>query len=331
LKELVLGYESIHVCYNNCVLFRKGYAHLDKCPVCGMSRWKDEERKKIPQKVLRHFPLAPRLKRMFATKEASEQAQWHKLKRQPSENEMVHPADGEAWQDFDRNFPNFADDARNLRLGLATDGFNPFSEKNTKYSMWPVFVVPYNLPPWACTEESNFMMALLIPGPKCPGKDFDVFLEPLVEDLLELWTGVPAYDALTRKMFNIRAAVLWCIYDYPALSTLSGRTTKGYFACIHYDKNPLSYRLRGKIGYFGHYRFLPKGYRLRRNNEFVGLHESNDAPGKFSIEEVRAELEKVKDVRPRKQQECGKRKLADFVGGHVNIWSRMVSLWKLPY
>ena len=99
---------------------------------------------------------------------------------------MSHPADGEAWQDFDREFLDFAKDARNLRLGLATDGFNPFSEKNTKYSMWPVFVVSYNLPPWACMEESNFMMALLIPGPTSPGKDFDIFLEPLVEDLLEL-------------------------------------------------------------------------------------------------------------------------------------------------
>ena len=122
--------------------------------------------------------------------------------------------------------------------------------------MWPIFVVAYNLPPWACTEESNFMMALLIPGPKCPGKDFDVFLEPLGEDLLELWTGVPAYDALTRKMFKLRAAVLWCIHDYPALSTLSGRTTKGYFACTHCDKHPLSYGLRSKIGYFGHFNFL---------------------------------------------------------------------------
>lgn len=75
LKELGLGYESIHV------LFRKGYAKHDNCPVCGLSRWKDPERKKIPQKVLRHFPLAPRLKRMFATKEASENVQWHKLKR----------------------------------------------------------------------------------------------------------------------------------------------------------------------------------------------------------------------------------------------------------
>ena len=61
--------------------------------------------------------------------------------------------------------------------------------------MWPVFVVPYNLPPWSCMEESNFMMVLLIPGPSSPGKDFDVFLKHLVDDLLELWKGVDAIDA----------------------------------------------------------------------------------------------------------------------------------------
>jgi len=56
---------------------------------------------------------------------------------------MSHPADGEAWQDFDRQYPDFAEEARNIRLGLATDGFNPFGNMNTKYSMWPVIVVPY--------------------------------------------------------------------------------------------------------------------------------------------------------------------------------------------
>jgi hypothetical protein len=90
LKELGLGYELIHACCNNCVVFRKRYAHLDKCPVCGLSRWKDEERKKIPQNVLMHFSLAPRLKRLFATKEASLLAQWHDRQRQPSEKEMIH-------------------------------------------------------------------------------------------------------------------------------------------------------------------------------------------------------------------------------------------------
>jgi hypothetical protein len=231
---------------------------------------------------------------LFATKESSKEAHWHKKKWQSSEKEMSHPADGKAWSDFDEEYPDFAKDVRNIRLGLATDGFNPFSEKNSKYSMWLVFVIPYNLPPWACMRESNIMMALLIPGPTCPGKDFDVFLEPLIEDLLDLWMGVLTIDACTDKPFNLRAALLWCIHDYPALSTLSGRTIKGYFACIHCDKHPLSYRLRSKIGYFGHYRFLPKGHRLRRNNEYAGLFESNEAPGKFTTEELLVDLEKSK-------------------------------------
>jgi hypothetical protein len=63
---------------------------------------------------------------------------------------------------------------------------------------------------------------------------------------------------------------------------------------------------------------------LRSNNEFAGLHESNDPPGQFSIEELLAELDKVAHVRP-----GVKRKRSE--GGRVKIWSRMVSLWNLPY
>ena len=77
-------------------------------------------------------------------------------------------------------------------------------------------------------DQSNVMMSLLIPGPDSPGKDFDVFLEPLVEELHELWEGVKTYDVLAEDDFYLKAAVIWCIHDYPALSTLSGRTTRGY-------------------------------------------------------------------------------------------------------
>lgn len=70
---------------------------------------------------------------------------------------------------------------------------------SASYSMWPVFVMPYNLPPWACMDQCNLMMALLIPSPNSPGKDFDLFLEPPVEELLELWKGVSTYDALSEK------------------------------------------------------------------------------------------------------------------------------------
>ncbi|XP_044383493.1 uncharacterized protein [Triticum aestivum] len=252
IRALGLGYDSIHVCPNNYVLFRKQYANHDECPVCGASRWKDSDGKKqIPMKVLRHFPLIPRLQRMYCSKKSSEEVQWHKLKKKPVENEISHPVDGEAWKDFDKKHRDFAEDARNQRIGIGTDGFNPFGKMSASYSMWPVFVMPYNLPPWACMDQCNLMIALLIPGRNSPGKDFDLFLEPLVEELLELWKGVSTYDALSEKKFNLRAVVLWCIHDYPGLSTLSGRVTSGYYACLHCDKDPCSQGIRNKICYIG--------------------------------------------------------------------------------
>jgi hypothetical protein len=162
------------------------------------------------------------LQRIFAAKQTSEETQWHKKVRKPVDNVMSHPADGEAWKDFEKKYPEFADEPRNLRLALATDGFNPFGNMSTQYSMSPVLVTPLNLPPWECVNPANCFMSLLIPGPKCPGKDFDLFLEPLIEELLDLWKGVSTFDACTRKKFDLRAAVLWCIHDFPALSTLSG-------------------------------------------------------------------------------------------------------------
>jgi hypothetical protein len=94
----------------------------------------------------------------------------------PSDELLRHPTDGDAWKKFDMKHPEFATDPRNLMLGLATDGSNPFGSMSNLYSMWPVLVTPYNLPPWACTEQSNCILSLVIPGPTYPGKDFDVFM-----------------------------------------------------------------------------------------------------------------------------------------------------------
>ncbi|TYK24037.1 CACTA en-spm transposon protein [Cucumis melo var. makuwa] len=66
--------------------------------------------------------------------------------------------------------------------------------------MWHVVLLPYNLPPWKCMKETNFFMSLLIPGPRSPGRKIDVYLQPLIEKLKELWTfGVHTYDSLTGK------------------------------------------------------------------------------------------------------------------------------------
>ncbi|XP_028093918.1 uncharacterized protein LOC114294017 [Camellia sinensis] len=74
LRDLGLSYDLIHACINDCVLFWKENATLDKCPTCKTSRYKINcgRGKKIPHKVLRYFPLTPRLKRLYMSRKRAE-------------------------------------------------------------------------------------------------------------------------------------------------------------------------------------------------------------------------------------------------------------------
>ena len=68
------------------------------------------------------------------------------------------------------------------------------------------------------------MMSVLIPGPKQTVNDIDVYLKPLVDDLLLLWKEerVAMWDAHAEDHFNLRALLFVTTNDWPALSNLSG-------------------------------------------------------------------------------------------------------------
>jgi hypothetical protein len=88
LRKLGFGYVSIDACKYDCALFWKDHEGDDHFPVCGFTRWKvnKEGRKKVPHKVLRYFPIIPRLQRLFMSKQWAQYARWHKEKRVPVEN-----------------------------------------------------------------------------------------------------------------------------------------------------------------------------------------------------------------------------------------------------
>ncbi|XP_028125055.1 uncharacterized protein LOC114321997 [Camellia sinensis] len=224
LRALGLGYVSIHACKYDCALFWKENANLENCPICQESRYKSNygKGKKVPHKTLRYFPLTSRLQRLYMSRKTAIDMRWHKEKR-VDDGILRHPADGEAWKDFDRQHPLFSQESRNVRLGLATDGFNSFGNMSNSYSMWPVIVMPYNLPPWKCMKQSFSMLSLLILGPQAPGRDIDVYMRPLIDELKELWEdGVFTYDASTKLSFQMHAAVMWTINDFSAYGNLSG-------------------------------------------------------------------------------------------------------------
>ncbi|XP_010451895.1 PREDICTED: uncharacterized protein LOC104734088 [Camelina sativa] len=190
---------------------------------------------------------------------------WHSTNKS-KDGKLRHHVDSVTWDQMNDKYPLFAAEERNLRLGLSTDGFNPFNMKNSQYSCWPVLLVNYNLPPHLCMKKENIMLTLLIPGPHQPGNSIDVYLEPLIEDLNYLWNkGEPTYDAFSRSVFTLKAMLLWTISDFPAYGNLAGCKVKGKMGCPLCGKHTDSMWLKfgRKHVYMRHRKGLPPAHRYR--------------------------------------------------------------------
>lgn len=224
----------------------------------------------------------------------------------------------------------FSVEPRNLRLGLATDGFNPFRTLSSKYSCWPVMLVMYNLPPWICMRRENIMLTLLIPGPKQPGNDIDVFLQPLIEDLQELWNrGTNVYDAFTNSYFNLKAILMWTINDFPAYGNLAGCTTKGRKACPLCAENTCSLWLTHskKFSYMGHRRFLRPHHPYRTKKKwFDGNNESGGKPRILNGSQIASSL---KDFRNDWGKYGKKKRKKD--NDSVYMWKKRSIFFELSY
>ena len=111
----------------------------------------------------------------------------------------------------------------------------------------------------------------------------DVYLRPLVEELLLLWgdEGVRMWDEYKQENFNLRALLFVTINDWPALSNLSGHSNKGYKACTHYldDTNNIWLTHCKKLVYMGHHRFLPIRHAVQKKGKhFKGQADHRTKP-----------------------------------------------------
>ncbi|KAL6191696.1 hypothetical protein ACLB2K_038086 [Fragaria x ananassa] len=143
-----------------------------------------------------------------------------------------HLANSLAWKDFDSKHSSFSVNIRNVRLGLASNGFNPFRTMTIPHSTWPIILVPYNLPPTLLMKQPYIYLSVLIDGPHGPDDKIDVYLQPLIEELKELWEeGVLTFDTSNNQMFQLYAGLLWTINDFPTYANLSGWSTKEKNMC----------------------------------------------------------------------------------------------------
>ena len=190
--------------------------------------------------------------------------------------------------------PSFAAEPRNVHFALAANGVNPYKQNRSSWSTWPVLLLNYNLPPWFSTKKFFIMLALLIPGKESVTLEvFDVYLEPLVEELLQLWAGIPAYDCIEpagSKVFKLRAMLLWTIHDFPGYGTVGGFSHQGFAACPLWGENlgmEHSTKLC-KCTFGGTRRWLPEDhpYRSERmKDHFNSLMENQLKPRPVTVED----------------------------------------------
>ncbi|KAG5614113.1 hypothetical protein H5410_013937 [Solanum commersonii] len=95
---------KIDACLNDYILFRNDHKDDDFCHTCGASRYiqstevdselvPSKKQHRVSAKTLRHFPLIPRLKRLFMCSKTADSLRWHEEERS-KDRKLRHPADG---------------------------------------------------------------------------------------------------------------------------------------------------------------------------------------------------------------------------------------------
>ncbi|XP_004515196.1 uncharacterized protein [Cicer arietinum] len=357
ITKLGLNYEKIPVCPNNCMLYwsNKEDEERETCKICNTSKSKSKakvgavgvsgdgnDRKKVPAKVLCYFPLKPRLQILFLSSKSAEDMRWHAIDSK-NDGMLWHPRDSGAWKHFDLTHTWFASDPRNVRLALASDGFNSFGMMSTNYSIWPVILIPYNTPPWVCMKHTHIIMSMIIPGKNMSGNDIDVYLQSLVKDLKELCVTprfskrVDTYDSFKKEMFTLHATLIWTVSDFPRLSTLSGWNTYTGLACpmCNIESTPRVLPHSRKWCFMSHRCFLDQRHRFRLNNvRFDGQQDMCGPPKMLHGLQILEQVQNIGVIFGRKpnKERSGKRIHGGRPTQGVNQqWKKKSIFFELPY
>ncbi|EUC56560.1 transposase family Tnp2 protein [Rhizoctonia solani AG-3 Rhs1AP] len=218
----------IECCVNSCMAFTKPFDTLDNCLFCDEDRYrprKDPNAPRTARKFFQYIPIIPRLINMYRHPDTAKQLAYRSTYEHLSH--LVRDIfDGAHYQRLCRS--RVVVDGETLRhkffslptdiaLGLSSDGFGPF--KSRKQSCWPLLAFNYNLNPEIRFRLENLLCLGVIPGPKAP-KDIGTFLSPLIDELEDLARGVPAFDSRHNRPFALRAYLITCFGDMPAVAKL---------------------------------------------------------------------------------------------------------------
>jgi hypothetical protein len=166
--------------------------------------------------------------------------------------------------------------------------------------------------------------------------DLDVYLQPLIDELQELWNvGVHTFNASKKNNFVMRAQLMWTINDFPAYTDLSGWPNKGAKACPYCMQSTRSIWLKHgyKFCFIRHRRYLHMEHLWRLNKRtFDGTKELECAPDMQCGDEILGQLDGMsfRDENAGKKK-WKKRKKAVAANEDNVVWKKKSIFFRLPY
>lgn len=133
--------------------------------------------------------------------------------------------DGKVWQEFQTvDGRPFLCEPNNFALSLGCDWFKPFKHLND--SIGALYLVILNLPREERYKPENMILVGIIPGPKEPKESINMYLYPLIDELLDFWQseGVMLQCNLSQhpSLIKTRVALICVCCDIPAVRKLCG-------------------------------------------------------------------------------------------------------------
>ncbi|CUA76247.1 RNA-directed RNA polymerase L [Rhizoctonia solani] len=276
----------IDCCVNSCMAFTDPFDTLDYCLFCLEGRYRpcsDPDARPTARKYFQYLPIIPRLINMYRHPQTAEQLAYRSMFEHIPQ--LIRDIfDGAHYRRLCRSrvvvggetLPHdFFSLPTDIALGLSSDGFGPF--KSRKQSCWPLLAFNYNLKPEIRFRLENLLCLGVIPGPKAP-KDIGTFLGPFIDELEDLARGVPAFDSRYNRTFALRAHLIACFGDMPAVAKLM--CMKGHNDPAPGDDNKTNYTPLSRPFVAGRHEpreFDPLALPRRTHAEFIAHAQQVDA------------------------------------------------------
>ena len=72
------------------------------------------------------------------------------------------PTDGSAFKEIEETWSHFKEEPHNLKLSLGADDVNPYGDMRSVYSVWPIFFINNNIPPWMSIKREHIMLSIIV-------------------------------------------------------------------------------------------------------------------------------------------------------------------------